>query len=149
MLRLQSIVGAATDAAIADRLHDLDHEGRVEYVTLSQEDTHRHRLRAVTDSGTECAIVLDRASHLFNGAVLLLDPARAVVVRMRETEWLTLAPRDAAAALEVGYFAGNMHWAVRFEGDLLRIALQGPLETYVERIDAFVADGRVRIVRDD
>lgn len=149
MLRLQSIVGAATDAAIADRLHDLDHEGRVEYVTLSQEDTHRHRLRAVTDSGTECAIVLDRASHLFNGAVLLLDPARAVVVRMRETEWLTLAPRDAAAALEIGYFAGNMHWAVRFEGDLLRIALQGPLETYVERIDAFVADGRVRIVRDD
>lgn len=149
MLKLQSIVGAATDAAIADRLHDLDHDGRVEYVTLSQEDTHRHRLRAVTDSGTECAIVLDRASHLFNGAVLLLDPARAVVVRMRETEWLTLAPRDAAAALEIGYFAGNMHWAVRFEGELLRVALQGPLETYVERIDAFVADGRVRIVRDD
>ena len=52
MLKLESIVGAATEPSIADRLHDLGHHGRVEYLTLSQEDTHRHRLRAATDAGT-------------------------------------------------------------------------------------------------
>jgi len=144
MLKLDTIVGAATDAPIAERLHLLDHEGCVEYLTLTQEDTHRHRLRATTDAGTECAVVLDRSTHLYNGAVLLLDSRRAVVVKMRETEWLALAPRDTAAALEIGYFAGNMHWAVRFEGAWLRIALQGPLESYLERIQPFIADGRVR-----
>lgn len=144
MLKLENIVGAATDAHIAGRLHDLDHAGRVEYLTLSQEDTHRHRLRATTDAGTECAVVLDRASHLYNGAVLMLDGERAVVVKMRETEWLTLAPRDTAAALEIGYFAGNMHWSVRFEGAWLGIALQGPIERYLERIGPFLADGRAR-----
>ncbi|MEQ1880440.1 MAG: urease accessory protein UreE [Burkholderiales bacterium] len=143
MLKLENIVGAANDPSIADKLHELEHRGRVEYLTLSQEDTHRHRLRAATDSGTECAVILDRSAHLYNGAVLMLDDERAVVVRMRETEWLTLAPRDTAAALEIGYFSGNMHWAVKFDGDLLRIALQGPVQRYIERIEHFLADGRV------
>jgi urease accessory protein len=144
MLKLENIVGAATDPSIADRLHHLAHHGKVEYLSLSSEDTQRHRMRASTDAGTECALVLDRAQQLFNGAVLMLTDERAVVVRMRETEWLTLAPRDTASALELGYFAGNMHWAVRFEGAWLRIALQGPADRYLERLQPFIADGRAR-----
>ena len=144
MLKLESIVGAATDPSIADRLHHLGHHGRVEYLSLSPEDTLRHRMRASTDAGTECAVVLDRAQQLFNGAVLMLTDERAVVVRMRETEWLTLAPRDTASALELGYFAGNMHWVVRFEGAWLCIALQGPADRYLERLQPFITDGRAR-----
>ena len=144
MLKLESIIGAATDPAIAERLHRLGHHGKVEYLSLSREDTQRHRMRASTDAGTECAVVLDRAQNLFNGAVLMLTDERAVVVRMRETEWLTLAPRDTASALELGYFAGNMHWAVRFEGAWLRVALNGPVERYVERLQPFFEDGRAR-----
>ena len=144
MLKLESIIGAATDPSIAERLHHLGHHGRVEYLSLSSEDTQRHRMRASTDTGTECAVVLDRTQHLFNGAVLMLTDERAMVVRMRETEWLTLAPRDTAAALELGYFAGNMHWAVRFEGAWLRIALQGPADRYLERLQPFITDGRAR-----
>jgi urease accessory protein len=144
MLKLDNIIGAATDPAIAERLHRLGHHGKVEYLSLSREDTQRHRMRASTDSGTECAVVLDRAQQLFNGAVLMLTDERAVVVRMRETEWLTLAPRDTACALELGYFAGNMHWAVRFEGAWLRIALQGQPDRYLERLQPFIEDGRAR-----
>jgi len=144
MLKLESIVGTATDAPIADRLHDLGHAGRVEYLTLSPEDTQRHRLRATTDAGTECAVVLGRSEHLYNGAVLMLTDEKAVVVKMRETEWLTLAPRDSGAALEIGYFACNRHWAVRFEGSWLRVALQGPAERYLERLEPYLSDGRAR-----
>ena len=144
MLKLDNIIGAATDPAIAERLHRLGHHGKVEYLSLSSEDTQRHRMRASTDTGTECAVVLDRAQKLFNGAVLMLTEERAVVVRMHESEWLTLAPRDTASALELGYFAGNMHWAVRFEGAWLRIALQGPLDRYLERLQPFIEDGRAR-----
>ncbi|MEO8164864.1 MAG: urease accessory protein UreE [Betaproteobacteria bacterium] len=144
MLKIEHIVGAATEPTIAERLHHLEHHGKVEYLSLSSEDTQRHRMRASTDAGTECAIVLDRSQQLFNGAVLMLTDERAVVVRMRETAWLTLAPSDTAAALELGYFAGNMHWAVRFEGAWLRIALQGPLESYLERLQPFIENGRAR-----
>ena len=55
---------------------------------------------------------------------------------------------DTSAALELGYFSGNMHWAVRFEGVWLRIALQGPAQRYIERLEPFLADGRVRQVGD-
>jgi urease accessory protein len=148
MLKLDNIVGAANDPVIADRLHRLGHHGRVEYLVLSQEDTQRHRLRASTDAGTECALVLDRAHHLFNGAVLMLTDERAVVVQMREAAWLSLLPRDSAAALELGYFAGNMHWSVRFADGCLRIALQGPVERYLERLGSFLSDGRATRVGD-
>ena len=146
MLRLTQIIGNATEPAIAERLHALDHDGRVESITLDAADTARKRLRVATDKGTDCAIALARSDRLVNGAVLLLEDARAVVVRMRETAWLALAPRDMAAALELGYFCGNLHWRVRFEGALLKVALDGPRESYLARLGAHLEDGRARIV---
>src|SRR5262245_2165145 len=143
MLLLDRIIGHASDPRIADALHHVGHHDGVEYLTLSEIDIQRHRLRAKTDRGTECAIALPRVEHLANGVVLLLDHARAVVVRMQETPWLKLLPRDAAAALEVGYFAGNMHWKVEFQGAMLCIALYGPLESYLERLVPMLTDGRV------
>jgi len=143
MLRLERIVGLATDPPIAEALHRLEHEGRVEYLTLAESQTGRHRLRALTDRGTECAIALPRAEQLRDGAVLLLEPQLAVVVRMRETEWLALQPRDAEAALQLGYLLGNMHWKVEFAGTLVRVALQGTLQSYVDRLAHLLRDGRV------
>jgi urease accessory protein len=143
VLKLEAILGLATDADIAEALHRLEHHGQVEYVALSEADTQRHRLRVLTGRGTECAIVLPRHQHLSNGAVLLLEKDRAVVVRMQESEWLVLQPRDAEAALELGYFAGNMHWKVAFAGERLRIAVQGPVESYLERLAHLLQDGRV------
>jgi urease accessory protein len=35
-----------------------------------------------------------------------------------------------------------MHWKVEFDGTLLRIALQGPVDSYLERLSHFIADGR-------
>jgi urease accessory protein len=129
---------------VAEALHDLEHRGHVEYVTLSEADTHRHRLLTLTDRGTECAIALPRHQRLSNGAVLLLEKDRAVVVRMQEIRWLVLQPRDAEAALELGYFAGNMHWKVDFDGGRLRVAVQGPEDSYLERLAHLLSDGRLR-----
>ena len=146
MLRLTRIIGIATEPAIAERLHALDHDGRVETIALDAADTARKRLRVATDKGTDCAIALARSERLVNGAVLLLEPARAVVVRMRETTWLALGPRDLAAALELGYFCGNLHWRVRFEDAVLKVALDGPRASYMARLAQHLEDGRARLV---
>ncbi|MBM3518576.1 MAG: urease accessory protein UreE [Alphaproteobacteria bacterium] len=144
MLRLNGIIGFATDAALAEPLHRLEHAGAVEYLVLDREDTLRHRVRARTDHGTECAIALARDQHLADGSVLVLEPARAIVVRMREESWLALAPRDAAAALELGYHAGNLHWRVRFAGERLLVAREGPVQAYLDRLAPLIAAGKVR-----
>ncbi len=144
MLKLHGILGQAGEPGVAERLHALEHAGRVEYLLLDKADTARHRLRVTTDAGTDCAIMLPREQHLENGAVLLLEPSRAIVVRMREQPWLALAPRDAAAALELGHFAGNMHWTVRFEGEVLHVALHDSEQWYLDRLAPLLADGRVR-----
>lgn len=149
MLRLDHIIGSATDPDIAERLHRLEHAGCVEWIALAAEDTARRRLHVATDRGTECAIMLPRSERLANGAVLLLNDERAIAVRLNEAQWLALTARDAAAAIELGYFAGNMHWPVRFDGAVLRIALQGPAQWYLERLAHLIKDGRIRRIDDD
>jgi len=146
LLLLGSVVGLASEPHIARALHRIEHENGIEYLSLSPEDTQRHRLRAKTDRGTDCAIALPRDQHLHDGAVLLLDSTRAVVVRMHDTAWLQLKPRDAAAALELGYFAGNMHWKVEFDHERLRVAVQSGTLFYLDRLAAFFRDGRVECV---
>lgn len=148
MLVLNEIIGQAGDPDISRRLHELDHMGKVEYITLSKEDALRHRVRVVTDHGTECAVVLRRSARIADGAVLLLDHERAIVTRLTERSWLSLAPRDIAAALELGYQAGNSHWTVRFDGPVMRIALEGPERNYLDRLTALFSDHRVTRIDD-
>ena len=143
-MRLSKVLGSAGDAETAERLHALSHDGKVEYLTLGRADMSRRRLRATTDRGTACTIALPRAERLSNGAVLLLSPERAIVVRMAEEDWLDIEGADAAAALELGYLAGNMHWRVRFEGATLRIALEGPESAYLARLAPLLEAGRAR-----
>ena len=142
-VRVSEILGFASDAAFAGRLHDLGHDGAIEYLRLAGEDIHRRRLRALTDKGTDCLIALPREQCLGDGAVLLLEENRAVVVRLADERWLEVRPSSSAAALELGYFAGNLHWRVRFEGDLLLVALEGPVTDYLDRLEPFLDDGRV------
>jgi urease accessory protein len=149
MITYTSIVGRASDPRMADALHALEHRGRVDTVMLAADDIRRHRLRARTQGGDECGIALDRQTHLFDGAVLHLDAERALVVRTEHTRWLRLRARDAAAALELGYFAGNMHWAVRFAADVLEIALKGPLDDYLARLAPMLDTRRVSEVQQE
>jgi len=140
--RVTRLVGFASQPELAERLHDLGHAGRIEYLVLHGEDVRRRRLRARTDQGTDCLIALPADQALGEGAVLLLEVDRAIVVRLAAQRWLGLVPRDKASALELGYFAGNLHWRVRFDGARLLVALEGPEEDYIARLEPFLDDGR-------
>ncbi len=146
MLLLTTVAGLATDPAIAGRLHDIAHSGGLERITLPPGDLARRRFRAVTDRGTECGITLPRDVSLENGSVLLLEADRAIILGTSDEAWLTLRPRDAEAALALGYHAGNLHWRVRFAGPLLRVALEGPRQAYLDRLALFLAGGDVAVL---
>lgn len=145
-LRVTQLVGRASDPALAERLHELEHLDRVETVRLGGPDMARRRQQVRSDRGTELALMLDRDSAgLEHGAVLWLDATRAVVVALDRPQWLVLEAPNAARALELGYFAGNMHWKVRFDGDRLGISLEGPRADYLQRI-AHLIDGAAIVV---
>lgn len=149
MEKLDTILGYASQPPFDAALHDLDHAGRVEYLTVAPDDVARRRIRLSTDKGTDCAIALGRDQHLADGAVLRLDDTGAIVVRLSEREWLALRARDHAAALELGYFAGNLHWKVRFDGELLEVALEGPRQGYLDRLELMLTAGKVRLAGND
>jgi urease accessory protein len=137
------VLGDAAEPGLAVQLHALEHQGRVERVTLRPEDTARRRLRVVTDRGSECAIILSRRERLSHGAVLLLEPERAVVVRVDSAAWLRLEAQDRAAAIELGYLAGNLHWKVRFEGEALWVRVDGDVAFYRARLEPLLRSARI------
>ena len=100
---------------MAEALHALEHKGAVDVAVDSRRPmSSRRRLRARTAERGGLAIALPRDQTLFDGAVLLLEAARAIVVRVDTERWLRLSPRSIADAVELGYHAGNLHWRVRF-----------------------------------
>lgn len=147
LCRLERILGDRAEPDLAHRLHHLAHAGRLETLSVATSDLPRRRFRARTDQGTECAVALPRDTGLFDGAVLLLDDERAIVVKVGEQEWLRLRPASGFA-LELGYLAGNLHWRVRFADDLLLVAIDLPEAHYLDRIQDHLADGRVTLVLD-
>jgi urease accessory protein len=146
MLRIQSILGLADDERFSELLHALTHDGAVEAICLTPQDMLRHHLRVRTDYGTECAISLPRGEHLCHGALLWLEPGRAIVVKSGESVWLTFRPFSTAAALELGYLAGNMHWKVRIEEGLLKVAAESGAEDILRRVEILLDSGKVERV---
>ncbi|MDH3689644.1 MAG: urease accessory protein UreE [Gammaproteobacteria bacterium] len=148
LVRITGIVGNATDSELAEKLHLIQHQGKIEYVTLSSSDVARKRLRLFTDQGTECAIAIARSEQLQNGSVIYFSEDRAIVVRLKEERWLRLAASTPESALQLGFLAGHHHWRVRFDGVHLLVALEGPAESYEVRIAHLLNDGAVRIIDD-
>jgi urease accessory protein len=149
---LDGIVGWVTDQVVADRLHELRHhphvEHAVEYLHLDVHDLGRSRLRATSDAGTDYAIVLPRGSALADGAVLLLEPDRAVVVQSGAPRTLTLRANDVGAALRLGLLAGHLHWKADQRGDTVAVHLEGPESDYTSRIAELLESGRVESLDD-
>ncbi|WP_237479368.1 urease accessory protein UreE [Lichenibacterium dinghuense] len=143
MILIESVLGSRLDPALADRLHHLEHHGRVDVLTLPPGELARRRFRATSAGGKDVAVALSRDAALYDGAVLRLDDDGALVVRVDTQHWLRLQPRSIADALELGHHAGNLHWRVRFGGEAMLVALEAPADDYLERLGSLVTERRV------
>ena len=149
LLRLNGIVGHLDDPALERRVHALAHAGAVETVEVEAGDLPRRRLRLRSDRGTEVALALPRDLELRDGAVLHLADDAALVLRVRPRHWITLQPRDAEAALQLGFLAGHLHWRVAFDGARLRVAPEAGTEECMARIADRLPAGAVRLVGEE
>jgi urease accessory protein len=144
---LTRILGHAGDPALHDRIHALEHEGRVEIIAVPEAEAARRRLRAVTDRGRDCAIALDRADRLADGAVLHLADDLAILVRLDGGARLRLVPADIASALRLGHWCGNLHWRVAFAPGHMDVILERPEAVYRDRLRDLegLADFRIEV----
>ena len=143
MVLVEHVLGSRVDPLLSDRLHHLEHHGQLDILNVPAAELARRRFRATSAAGQEIVIALPRDEKLFDGAVLLLDEHRAIVVRVDSEHWLRLQPRSIADAVELGYHAGNLHWRVRFQGEALLVALEAPVDSYLDRLGVLISERRV------
>jgi urease accessory protein len=139
MILVERIIGSRLDPLLSGRLHELEHHGLVDILALPAAELDRRRFRAKSTGGESVAIAIPRDQKLFDGAVLMLDDHRALVVRVDTRHWLRLQPRSIADAVQLGYNAGNLHWRVQFQGEALLVALEAPADEYLERLAPLIA----------
>ena len=145
MLRIDHVVGSRLEDAFSEEIHRLEHRGAVDEVNIPVADLARRRLLAVTRAGEELAIALPPHQKLFDGAILLIDGERAIVVRAATGRWMRLEPRSISDAIELGFQAGNLHWRVRFQGEALVVALEGRPEDYTARLEEMISARRIGV----
>lgn len=143
MLLIDRIIGDRNDPDLHHKLHEYEHHGMtVDTVRVAPTDLDRRRLRVRTEQGEDLAIALSRQDRLFDGAILYLGNDKAIVLRAQEQRWLRVVPNSKRDAVELGYLVGNLHWRVRFEDEHILVSLDGPVETYMARIEPMLHDGR-------
>jgi urease accessory protein len=144
-LNISHVLGSRLDPQFSERLHRLERCNAVDELRLSSAELDRDRLLTTTERGQDLSIVLPRHQHLFDGAVLLLDESYAIVVRTAGQRWLRLAPHSISDAIELGYHVGQLGWRVRFEGEMLFVAVEGRAENYMVRLGQLIWSRRVRM----
>jgi len=141
MRLVEHVFGSRLDPDLSDRLHDLAHRDAVDRLVVKSAEVQRRRFRARTTKGEEVAVALPREQSLYDGAVLALEEAYALIVQVSQPRWLRCVPRDIQAALELAYNAGNLHWRVKFDGGALLIAQEGPADAYQARLKRLLDAG--------
>jgi urease accessory protein len=145
MRRIDRVLGSRLEPGFAAKIQQLEHRGAVDIVHIPKVDLIRHSLLIITRGGEELAVTLPREQRLFDGAILLIDDDRAIVVDAATERWLRLEPRSISDAIELGHQAGNLHWRVRFEGELLFVALEGRPEEYTSALEELISARRVGV----
>ncbi|GAA2225510.1 hypothetical protein N1031_04515 [Herbiconiux moechotypicola] len=146
METFHAIVGHHSDEAVHDRLHELEHAGRVVTLVVPTKELGRRRFKATGSDGLEYGIALPRDQELRDGSVLLFEADRAVVVEAEEGETLLLRPTGLEGAIQLGWHAGHLHWRVRMEGDTMTVLLDAPREEYEVRIASWLESGAIEVV---
>ena len=145
VLSIHHVLGNRLEPPFSEKIHRLELRDAVDDVKLSAAELERRELRVSTRGGQALAIALPHHEKLFDGAVLRLDDESAIVVREAGRRCLRLQPRSICDAIELGYHIGNLGWPVRFEGDVLFVAMHGRAENYVVRLGELIWSRRVGI----
>lgn len=131
MLVVHEILGSIREERFAGR--------RIERLMLDSIQAQRRRQLASTDQGTEIALDLERGAYLADGAVVLDDGERIIVVErapepalvVRLASHLTLQ-ETVAQAVRLGHAFGNQHVPLEVEDGEVRIPITTSTEVALE-----------------
>ena len=149
LLIIDDVLGSIDDEAFSEKIHSLSHADKIEYIKLDTVDLSRKKFKKSTTAGRSCAISLPRDKVLENGSIMYIEDDFAIVIITNKLQWLQIKPNCIDAAIELGYFAGNMHWQVKFYDECIFIALNSPRENYLNRLSQFLSNQTIEIVEDD
>ena len=143
-----NIIGEGDNSDLTKQIHVLEHKNLVDSISLNNSDLSRRRFTCMTAFGNKIGISLPRSVKLYEGAILDVCDTYCLVVKVEPELWLCLQAVSPAVALRLGYFAGNLHWTVKFDENLLWVAIAGSLDGYINRVYNVFTHSEVKVIEE-
>ena len=140
------IIDAKKFPDLRNTIHNLRDQGHADTIRLKSSDLCRRRFTCETELGKKVGISLPRRLKLFDGAALEVTKNYSLSISVEPEDWISLRASNPGNALKLGYFCGNLHWTVRFDGEILKIAIADNLDTYLDRIENVFTKKEIEIL---
>lgn len=132
------ILGSAGEPYFAGRREDR--------LLVAWNDASKSRLRALTESGRDVAVILPRGAYLRSGAVLTDDGQTITIVARSPERALVVDLDDPGLAARIGHAFGNQHVPIDIVGDELRVPITTSEALATETVRRLGARATIRSV---
>ncbi|HEV8022657.1 MAG TPA: urease accessory protein UreE [Candidatus Lustribacter sp.] len=122
--RIDAVLGNLRDFPLGSRA--------LERLPVASSAMTRRLLRLPSSIG-DLGLLLDGATRIRDGDVLVADDARVIAIEVVPDDVLIAYPDSIAQAVEIAHALGNRHIPVLREGDAIVVGFAAPLEELFER----------------
>jgi urease accessory protein UreE len=102
-------------------------------IPMTADDRRRVRRFLEAPDGTVFALELPTGTFLKPGQVLHIEGEQAYMVDAAPEDVLVIRPRDLTEAARAGHLIGNLHRDIDFNGDVITVLWDAPLEDRLRR----------------
>ena len=122
----------------AIKVHAHLHADPVDTVVLDHDQRHRRRVVLKGRGGFEFLLDLPEATHIRDGAALILEDGREIEVEAAPEPLAEIAPNGAWHAQRIAWHLGNRHLPTMFDGVNILIRRDHVIEAMVAGLGARV-----------
>jgi urease accessory protein len=122
----------------ATRIHSHIHGSPADVVVLDHDARHRRRMAMTGQNGLAFLLDLAEAEVIRDGAALILEDGREVLVEAAAEPLAELTPSDPAHAIRLAWHLGNRHLPTMFDGGAILIRRDHVIEAMALGLGASV-----------
>lgn len=106
---------------------------QVENVYLEWDDINKRILRKTTDKGREIGLTINTGKPFQDGDVIYIDDQTIVVLRMTETDVISVRPQDITEMGHICYALGNRHLPIFIEREEVVVPFEPTTWSFLQR----------------
>jgi urease accessory protein len=137
LITVDNIIGNINkDKKLREEFQLLCEKDSCERIMVSRLESHRVRMRKITDKGTDIGLILPKGKILKNGDVIYLAKDKIIIIKIEPENVAVLSFKSEDSrdfnlfglAVRIGHALGNLHRPIKVVGTTIYLPIQADTE---------------------